>query len=321
MNRFAMFLSLVIALGGGVVYAAPPTVMVKDAPEQARLTFEVDGHARLSYVYGDQWAIPHLYPVRSPTGKQLTVQVPDPYPHHHSLWIAEKIKLAGHKPVNFYHDWRNESDKADTERRYKHFIDHRSFIQKSSAAQPGPQGRAIAELTWTMNGDTPVVDERRSMKVTALGEGEYLLDLSWTLTASYGQVRIASDKVHYAWPYVRIHPQFSGKQGGTITASNGATGQKQTDGQHAKWIDYSNTVEGTTEGLAIFIKPDGQKHKWLTRAYGTFGPRRHKELHGTNFKLEKGESISGQVGILVHRGDVETGQVAERYQQYIQDKW
>jgi len=315
-------LTCVFVFSGGV-YAQPGEVTVDRQPEKGKLAFKINGDTALAYQYADEWAIPHLYPVRSPSGKLLTSQVPDPFPHHHSLYIADELKFEDHGAVDFYHDWQNEADSDEAPRPYKHFIDHESFAKlpaEKQADQPARTRSAVAELTWKINFDTPVLDDRRTMRVTALGEGEYLIDLKWTLTAAYGDVRVTSDWVHYGWPFVRMHPQFSGKQGGTITASDGDTGQKATNKQYAKWIDYSNTVDGKTEGLAIFIKPTGHKHKWLTRAYGTFGPRRRDELSGTNFVLEEGDSISGHVGILIHNGDVKAGDVAERYQQYVKGK-
>jgi hypothetical protein len=87
--------------------------------------------------------------------------------------------------------------------------------------------------------------------------------------------------------------------------------------QPALWIDYSNTVDGAAAGVAMFQWPDGRAHRWLTREYGTFGPRRPDGLSGRPFTLKKGESISQRVGVLVHRGNVETGRVAGRYAQYV----
>jgi hypothetical protein len=72
-------------------------------------------------------------------------------------------------------------------------------------------------------------------------------------------------------------------------------------GKPGRWVDYSNTVNGVTEGLAVFSHTDNPPpHKWLTRNYGCFGPRR--------------------IGVLVHTGGVTTGTVAEPYHQYIQGK-
>jgi hypothetical protein len=85
----------------------------------------------------------------------------------------------------------------------------------------------------------------------------------------------------------------------------------------ALWIDTSNSVDGVTEGVAVFQWPDGQTHRWLTREYGTFGPRRPDDRSGKPFTLQQGGSIVQRVGVLVHKGDVSTGRVRERYEEYV----
>ena len=106
--------------------------------------------------------------------------------------------------------------------------------------------------------------------------------------------------------------------GGTITNSEGGVNQKGTHNQVANWVDYSGTVDGETAGLAVFSHRDNQQpHRWLTRDYGTFGPRREDTRSGKPFTVTKGESISQRVGVLVHRGDVKSGSVARRYDQYV----
>jgi hypothetical protein len=158
-----------------------------------------------------------------------------------------------------------------------------------------------------------VLAQSTRFELVELAGGEYALLLSWELCAEHGDVTFHSDWVHYAWPYMRMDPPFSGEQGGTIVDDQGRRGQEATNGQHALWVDYSNTVEGVTEGVAVLVPDDGRPRKWLTREYGTFGPRRPDELSGTQFTLERGESLRGRVAILVHRGDAQEGRVAERY--------
>ncbi|MBU2438830.1 MAG: hypothetical protein KKC69_06715, partial [Acidobacteria bacterium] len=84
---------------------------------------------------------------------------------------------------------------------------------------------------------------------------------------------------------------------------------------------YSAEVEGVMEGVAVFQWPDGEDHRWLTREYGCFGPRRADRVSGKPFVLQKGMLLTQRVGVLVHSGDVAGGRVAERYQQYIKGLW
>jgi hypothetical protein len=175
------------------------------------------------------------------------------------------------------------------------------------------------KLLWEMDeGKIPVLDEARTMRVVALGEGEYFLDLAFTLTANYGDVTFRSDAVHYAWPFIRLNDDFSAKGGGLIVNSEGQTGQTNTNMKIAKWLDFSRTGVAEPEGLAMFSPPSNEHpHAWLTRDYGCIGPRRIEAKSGKSFTLKKGESIGTRSGVLIHKGDVETGRVAERYQAYV----
>lgn len=312
------FLCLVLCVAATVAAdAASPSVELEPDNAAKKLVVLVDGHPKLAYQYGDEFALPHIWPVRSPSGKLLTVQRPNPFPHHRSVWIADKVQVADGPAVDFYHSWKNLRTPSEPADGFRHFVRHQRFGELKTE---GSTASVETELRWIVDDNKPVLDEHRKLRVVGLGNGEYLLDLMWKLTASEGDVKFLSDEVHYAWPYVRIHPQFSGEQGGVITSDQGQHGQAETNGETASWIDYSNTVDGETEGLALFIYPDDGPHRWLTREYGTFGPRRTEKFSGTKFTLRSDESLDGRVGILIHRGDAKSGRIAERYQQYIEDQ-
>ena len=163
----------------------------------SQLTVLVDGREVMVYQYGDKYALPHYWPLRSPSGKLLTVQHPDPYPNHRSLWIADKIHAAGAPPLDFYHCWKNYRDPGVPDSGFRHFIRHEEFGTLKSG---GNTAIVEAKLRWIVNDTQPVLDEYRELRVVAWGNDECRLDLSWELKASYGDVKFMSDKVHYAWP-------------------------------------------------------------------------------------------------------------------------
>jgi hypothetical protein len=226
------------------------------------------------------------------------------------------VQLDGQRPVEFY--GALYSNGRGPEQRKPPFRDRVRHVEFESVEAQGNRLTVHSKLVWEMDFDTPVFDETRRLGVVALDDGQYLLDITYTLTAAHGDVAFVSDAVHYAWPYVRISPEFSVQQGGAITNSEGGKNQAGTNNQVASWVDYSNSIDGQTEGLAVFSHTDNeQPHRWLTRDYGTFGPRRTDAKSGKRFTLTKGQSISRRVGIYVHRGDVEKANVAQRYRQYI----
>ncbi len=313
-------LAAVIA-AGQLAFAAPPEEGGRTArpriefdrdDEAGRLRVLIGGREAFVYQYAADLDLPHYWPVRSPSGKSMTIQHPTPYPHHRSFWFGDKVRLASERDVNFYSALYTGKDNKPP---FRDHVRHVEFLPQSGAPE---QPVIRSKLVWEMDHDKPVLDELRSMRILPLGDGEYFLDITFTVTASHGDVTFTSDAVHYAWPYVRMDPPFSVQQGGTITNSEGGVNQEGTNGKEAFWVDYSNTVEGQTEGLAVFSHADNdQPHKWLTRDYGCFGPRRIDAKSGKPFTLNRGESLSRRVGVLVHRGDVKTGKVAERYKLYV----
>lgn len=148
--------------------------------------------------------------------------------------------------------------------------------------------------------------------------GRYFIDIEFTLTATHADVRFVSDWVHYAWPFIRMNEDFAVPKGARLVNSEGGVGEKETNAKPAHWVDYSSSLQGAAEGLALFSHPSNPyPHNWLTRDYGTFGPRRETSRSGQPFVLRKDESLKQRVGVLIHSGDVRTGRVAERYESYV----
>ena len=315
----AMALAGLLAPVGAALGAAaePAKVTVDRDNAKGVLRVLADGKEAFAFHYGADLDLPYVLP-RSPSGKALTVVQADPWPHHRSVWFADTVQLAGQRQANFYMALYSRADKKDPKSPF------RDRIRVASIEPPRAEGAQTildARLLWEMDGKTPVIDEARRMRVAALGAGEFLLDLTFTVTASYGDVTFLSDAAHYAWPYVRMDPAFSVEKGGAMTNSEGGLNQKGTCNKPAKWVDYSNTVEGVAEGLAVFCHPDiGPAPTWLTRDYGTFGPRREAARNGAKFTLARGQSMVQRVALLVHGGDVKAGKVEERYQQYARGK-
>jgi hypothetical protein len=297
-----------------------PVKLVRD-DKAGRLHILIGGREALVYQYAETLDLPHYWPMRSPGGKNMLIEQTEPYPHHRSFWFADTVRPEGaERDVSFYNALYSgvKSEAGTYGPPFRDGIRHKSFFELKAK---GPRASIAAELVWEMDGGRPVLDERRRLVVHSLGDGEYLLDIQWNLTASHGDVVFVSDDVHYAWPYLRLDPAFSGKNGGVITSDSGAMGEKATNMQFARWMDYSNTIGGVTEGVAVFQWPDGREHRWLTREYGTFGPRRPDDRSGKPFDLKKGESISQRVGVLVHSGNVQSGRIGERYVRYIKGEW
>jgi hypothetical protein len=324
MKRFLAFSALclsacvpIAAVAAEGLTAAGIALSRDDA--KGTLQVQIDGREAFAYCFGNDLDLPHYYPLRSPSGKLLTVQWPKMDPHHRSVWFADTVQLKGGRKVSFYMGLYSRVVRKDPKSPFKDHIRHVKFLEQKAA---GDQATIKDQLLWEADlGKTPMLDELRTLRVARLGRGEYLLDLSFELRAAYGDVAFVGDAVHYAWPYVRMAQPFCGQKNGLITNSEGGLHEKGTHDKPAHWVDYSNTVEGVTEGLAILDAPGTTyPHRWLTREYGCFGPRRVDAQSGKPFTLKQGESLKQRVGILIHAGDVTTGRVKERYRQYSEGK-
>ena len=317
---------LLIALLSASLLAAdnkPPRVAFKPDDDKSTLTVLVDGKEAFVYQHGRKEDVPHYWPLRSPSGKNMLVQHPNPYPHHRSFWFGDTVRLAGQtRTISTYNALYSKKTLKlpDAEE----FPDRVLHVKTEPLAAGANSARLRKTLVWQMHPKhTPVMDETRDLRIVALDGGEYFLDITFTVTAAYGDVQFLSDWVHYAWPYIRINKTFNVANGkGTITNSAGGVNEKGTNARPADWVDYSCNVGGVTEGLAVFSHSDNPRpHKWLTRDYGTFGPRRIDAQSGNKkFVLKKGQSLKTRVGILVHRGDVLTGKVLPRYKDYVAGK-
>jgi len=300
--------------------AEPSAIQLQNNDKLGQLHVLIDGRKALTYQYTSWLDLPHIYPLLSPSGKNLLVQQNEPYPHHRAFYFGDTVRLNGGRQVSIYNALYS-GQSIGTNAYGPPFRDHIRHVEFVRLETKDSTAVIEANLLWEMDGNVPVLDETRLMVVYPMEDGEYFIDLTCTLAASYGEVEFVSDDVHYAWPFLRIHPEFSGLNKGTIISDNGDQGEKATNMNVALWIDYSNTVEGVTEGVAVFQKPDGLDHRWLTREYGIFGPRRADNQSGKPFLLARGESLTQRTGILIHGGDAKTGRIAERYRTYITSEW
>ena len=286
------------------------------------LTAKVDKETAFVYRFGPTVDLPHFDPFDSASGRPMTVKIADPYPHHRSFWVAEeRVQLEGQPEkasfyTSLYSGVKDESKSKWPVAPYRTRVSHVAF---SNVKMQDDTAEYDEKLTW-IQGDVPYLDELRHYRIRALGAGEYFLDFSFRLVAAYGNITIKRDVSHYAIPYIRMNDTFNVQTGGgKIVNSEGGENQAGTHNQKASWIDYSAPLANQSgwEGLSCFLHPSIKPpHLWLTRDYGTWGPRGPEGFHGATFSIERGKSYDQRVGLLIHNGNAESGNVAKRYRAY-----
>lgn len=268
----------------------------------------------IGWQFHEQFALPHWYPLTSVSGENMLVQHPDPYPHHRAMWIADRVQLENGPIVDFYHCWKNLRDAKRPEAGHQHF---QKQMEITRCSAQGNRAEVACALHWLVDGKTPTLLDQRQFVVQLLPTGEALIDLQWSLRAAFGAVHFHSDWVHYAWPYLRMQPAFTPSAGGALFDDVGRVAQAATSGNYCNWIAYLRTSGEQHEGVAVMVPQDGAWRKWLTRDYGTFGPRRPDARSGGKFTLAQGEELTGQVRLYVFAGD--RARIAKQYRRYVNE--
>ena len=306
---------------GSVAFAADSRITMATDTDKGVTTIAVDGKTAVVYKHGEDVDLPHFHPWNSPSGRNMVVDITDPFPHHRAFWVSENSVLLEGETTRFsnYSAIYTGVKKPDVSKwpvaPYQHRSKHVAFENVKSTKDTLEFDETILWLV----GETKIADELRHYKFTALEDGEYFVDFSFKIVAAYGKLTVKCDVTHYAWPYIRMNETFSVDKGkGTITNSDGKVNQKETDQKPALWIDYSApTPDDKMEGLACFLHPsETEPITWLTRDYGCWGPNRKANQHNTTFEVPQGESLERRIGLLIHNGDVNAGKVAERYKAY-----
>lgn len=280
------------------------------------LDVKVSGELFTRYHYADAPARPYFYPVIGPEGTHVTRSFPmeegppgedRDHPHHRSLWVA-------HGDLNGADNWSEERGHA--------FEKHIRFDEVSA----GPVfGRIVAANDWVSADGAKVCEEQRTATIYNITGDRRIMDLDVIFRATEGPV-VFGDTKEGGIASVRVASSMNGSRGGLIENSYGGLTEAETWGKRAQWCDYSGQVEGAHLGITIFDHPDSFRYPtwWHVRDYGLmtanpFGWSAFYDDPGLrgDYTLLAGEPLMFRYRIMIHRGDAKQGQVAQRYNDYV----
>jgi hypothetical protein len=290
-----------------------------------RIDVSVAGKEFTTFYYGAPAPKPYLHPLRAADGTIVTRMHPmedvpgetKDHPHHRGLWFTHGI-------VNDLDFWANEATYDGPQKPGK--ITLRKIDKVDDAA-----GSIRATFDWKTPDGKMVLTEDRAMK---FGGDDQLrwVDFDVTFTADGTPVKFGDTKegffaIRLATELEEPHPKTEGiKRTGKITNSEGKTGEKDTWGKRATWVDYSGSIQGKPLGIAIFDHPGNPKHPtyWHVRSYGLFAANPFGEHDYYNDKTRDGsvtiaakKSLRFRYRVLIHPGDVASAKIAEAYKAYV----
>jgi len=300
MNRRTRLVAALFIFACGCSLAPAASQKVSAKIEKDKVVVTVEGELFTCYKFAHSQKYPYFWPVNGPlTGKSITTETSQPYPHHHSLFF-------GCDRVNGGNYWQDVNKRGQ-------------ILSQGPKIAEVSGGRVVLTDTclWKQPGKDPVVEDARQITISAPSEKLRIIDFKIIMTPL---VDIEILKTNHSLFSARVVPELSVKSGGTLINAEGKTSEKGTFGAASPWCDYSGTRDGAAEGIAILQNPTNRWYpsKWFTRDYGFFSPTPMYWLQGDKLNLAKGEKLTLEYRGVVHAGDAETANVAELFNRYKQ---
>lgn len=255
---------------------------------------------------------PYVWPLIGPGGLRVTRNFPmeevsheeHDHPHHRSLFSA-------FDEVNGTNNWAETSGHGFT--RHERFLD---------VHQGAVCGGFTAESQWQSAEGQPILREERSLRLYNCGPEIRLFDYEVSWRADFGDVTFGDTK-EAGVIALRMATSMDGKHGGLIQNSEGGQGEADCWGRQAAWCDYSGHVDGAVLGVAVFDHPQNPNFptRWHVRDYGLlatnpFSTQAFGAGEATPFQLTRGQSVTFNYRVLLHRGRAEEGRVADFYRSF-----
>ena len=243
---------------------------------------------------------PFFYPVIGPDGIPLTEfgKPHDPtgsHRHHYSLWIA-------HHDVGGKDFWSEQGG---------------SIVHEDLALmEDGPVFCQVVQNTRWVFERLDLMHERRTLSAYNTPDGLRLLDIEMEFTPA-GKAPLVLGKTTFGFLSARVAESmdvFDG--GGEILTSRGDRNEAGAHLKHGDWIDQSGPIApGKWGGISIFDHPSNPNHPtgfhcrndgWACASFNIDQP----------YTLEAGKPLLLKYRVLLHRGNAQTGEVAQRYDEY-----
>lgn len=297
MKRCLSFITVYIIVGGCSI-AQPNPKQVEAKIEKDKVVVNVDGKLFTCYKFGASQKYPYFWPVNGPaSGKSITTETSEPYPHHHSVFF-------GCDRVNGGNYWQEGNEKGQ-------------IVSQGPKIIEAGGDRVVFkdECLWMQPGKEPIIRDWRRITISAPNQDLRYIDFQITLEML---TDVSILKTNHSLFAVRVVPELSVGSGGTLVNAEGKRSEKDTFGVASPWCDYSGTREGITEGIAILQYPRNRwfPARWFTRDYGFFSPTPMFWLEGDKLQLAKGEKLTLRYQVVVHGGNSMAAKIEEIFEQY-----
>jgi Family of unknown function (DUF6807) len=306
-----------MADAGGFTFSDDPIALPRGAwAGTERRVLRLDGQPVLALSQGRQRA--YAFPLYTPKGFAVTSEAPADHPHHNSLWIAS----------DHVHCMMPAADNRFEEYTYNFYVNDtfqgrapgRIVMTDAKGEATGPDRYRLSQslewrgpVEWAAPEGRVAATETRLLDI-GVEAGLYVIDVTSRLAAAEWDLHIGPTRHSYF--NVRVAESMAVTSGGRVIDDRRREGGAAITGSEAKWIDYSGPVGGGHwAGVAVCPNPaDHADITWFVTDWGvvTVGPFRQ-----THREIPRGEAMVLRYRVLVHDGDIEAAQVADRFAAYL----
>lgn len=230
------------------------------------IALAIDGEQRAAWHFGDDAPRPFFFPFHGPDGGLLT-RMGHPgaenHDHHLSIWFA-------HHDVDGLSFWQDESGCTIRQRFW--------MVQESG----NDEGLLAVRLEWLDPAGAAIMEQDMVAALRPLGDGEHALEIQSTFRPAAGRDAVTLGQTNFGFLAVRVAASLSAFFGdGTLTNSEGLTGEPAIFGTPAAWVDYSGSVavgrgderRAASAGITYFDHPANPRFpsRWHVRSDGWMG--------------------------------------------------
>ncbi len=300
--RGFLLTAMLLLFGASAIAASAQTqgAKVEAKMEKNQVVVTVGGQVLTCYKFDAAQKYPYFWPVNGPaSGKSITTETSEPYPHHHSLFF-------GCDRVNGGNYWQEANERGQ-------ILSQRPRIVEASGSRVVFTDVGL----WKQPGKEPVIRDQRQIVIIAPSESLRLIDFTITLEPL---TNIQILKTNHSLFSARVVPELAVTAGGTLINAEGKSGEKGTFGVASAWCDYYGTRAGVTEGIALLQHPSDRWYpaQWFTRDYGFFSPTPMNWLEGDKLDIPKGEKLTLTYRVVVHSGNTQEAGIPALFDAYKQ---
>lgn len=283
-------------------FESAPPARIESVEDKGKININIDNEFYTAYQYDIGFAKPHIGPITTKGGENITrydFKIAE-HPHHRSIWFS-------HGNINGVDTW-NEPEGT-----------HGYIKNQSAKAITGGAVTAgfDAVNTWTDHDGKPLCDDRTTVRFyNPIGE-LVIMDMELTLFANYGDVTLGETKE--AGPVaVRMNENLRADRTGTIEDSHGGINEDEIWMKRSFYCDYyGKTENGFTYGVALLDNPENDTYPsyWHSRNYGLFAPNNF--YIGGDRVIKNGGSMTFKYRCIVHRGTTAEAGIQDQFNYYV----